>query len=61
MVKVMYNNKLVYNVYIWVLFVIIFGKEKEVLISCNRFWYLYYMKYNSALNEYIISNLFVLK
>ncbi len=32
MVKVMYNNKLVYKVYIWVLFGIIFEKKKEVLI-----------------------------
>ncbi len=31
MMKVMYNDKLVYNVYIWVLFGIIFGKEKEAL------------------------------
>ncbi len=27
----MYNDKLVNNVYIWVLFEIIFGKEKEAL------------------------------
>ncbi len=27
----MYNDKLVYNVYIWVFFKIIFGKEKEAL------------------------------
>ncbi len=27
----MYSDKLVYNVYIWVLFGIIFGKEKETL------------------------------
>ncbi len=31
MVKVMYNNKLVYKVYIWVLFGIIFSKEDEAL------------------------------
>ncbi len=31
MVKVMYNDKLVYNVYIWVLFGISFGIEKEAL------------------------------
>ncbi len=31
MVKVVYNDKLVYNVYIWVLFGIIFGKEREDL------------------------------
>ncbi len=29
MVKVIWKDKLVYKVYIWVLFGIIFGKEKE--------------------------------
>ncbi len=29
MVKVMQNDKLVYKVYIWVLFKIIFGNEKN--------------------------------
>ncbi len=31
MVKVVQNDKLVYKVYIWVVFGIIFGKEKEDL------------------------------
>ncbi len=36
MVKVMYNDKLVYNVYISVYIGIIFGKEKKALImSCT--------------------------
>ncbi len=36
MVKVMYNEKLLYNVYIWVLFGNIFGKEKETLTEGPR-------------------------
>ncbi len=31
MVKVVYNDKLVYNVYIWVLLELFVGKEKEAL------------------------------
>ncbi len=31
MVKVMYNNTLVYNVYIWVLLGINFGKVKQAI------------------------------
>ncbi len=34
----MYNDKLVYNVYIWVLFGIIFGKEKEALSILNTYY-----------------------